>query len=87
MEFQNKNIVIAGAAGAFGRWITERFARRALIPLDRTSGPGDAPEAVAYLRSGKASFITGAVLTVDGGNSLGTFEPGELPADTEEAAQ
>ena len=27
MEFQNKTIVITGAAGVFGRWITERFAR------------------------------------------------------------
>src|SRR5215467_4731930 len=27
MEFQNKGIVITGAAGVFGRWITERFAR------------------------------------------------------------
>jgi 3-oxoacyl-[acyl-carrier protein] reductase len=60
---------------------------RARIPLGRTSGPGDAPEAIAYLCSEKASFITGAVLTVDGGNSIGTFEPGELPAGTKEAAQ
>lgn len=49
---------------------------KARIPLGRTSGPGDAPEAIAYLCSEKASFITGAVLTVDGGNSIGTFEPG-----------
>jgi NAD(P)-dependent dehydrogenase (short-subunit alcohol dehydrogenase family) len=27
MEFHNKGIVITGAAGVFGRWITERFAR------------------------------------------------------------
>ena len=27
MEFQDKSIVITGAAGVFGRWITERFAR------------------------------------------------------------
>src|SRR5258708_8887915 len=27
MEFHNKSIVITGAAGVFGRWITERFAR------------------------------------------------------------
>ena len=60
---------------------------RARIPLGRTSGPGDAPEAVAYLCSEKASFITGAVLTVDGGNSIGTLEPGELTAGTGIAAQ
>src|SRR5215467_10229684 len=27
MEFQNKSIVITGAAGVFGRWLAERFAR------------------------------------------------------------
>jgi len=60
---------------------------RARIPLGRTSGPGDAPEAIAYLCSEKASFITGAVVAVDGGNSIGTFEPGELAAGTVTAAQ
>jgi 3-oxoacyl-[acyl-carrier protein] reductase len=57
------------------------------IPLGRTSGPGDAPEAIAYLCSEKASFITGAVLAVDGGNSIGTFEPGELGAAKDAAAR
>jgi 3-oxoacyl-[acyl-carrier protein] reductase len=54
----------------------KRMAKR--IPLGRTSGPGDAPEAILYLCSTKASFITGTVLSVDGGNSIGTYEPGEL---------
>lgn len=48
------------------------------IPLGRTSGPGDTPEAIKFLCSKKASFITGAVLSVDGGNSIGTYEPGQL---------
>ena len=48
---------------------------RARIPLGRTSGPEDASGAVLYLCSPAASFITGAVLSVDGGNSIGTFEP------------
>ena len=51
---------------------------KARIPLGRTSGPGDAPQAIIYLCSAKASFVTGAVLSVDGGNSIGTYEPGEL---------
>lgn len=54
----------------------ERMTAR--IPLGRTSGPEDAPEAILYLCSGKASFITGAVLSVDGGNSIGTYESGQL---------
>lgn len=52
---------------------------KARIPLGRTSGPGDAPEAVLYLASDQASFVTGAVLSVDGGNSLGVFERGPIP--------
>jgi 3-oxoacyl-[acyl-carrier protein] reductase len=52
---------------------------KARIPLGRTSGPGDAPEAVLYLASDAASFVTGAVLSVDGGNSLGVFERGPIP--------
>ena len=50
----------------------------ARIPLGRTSGPEDAPGAVLYLCSPAAGFITGAVLSVDGGNSIGTYDPGEL---------
>jgi 3-oxoacyl-[acyl-carrier protein] reductase len=59
---------------------------KARIPLGRTSGPGDAPEAVAWLCSEKASFITGAVLSVDGGNSIGTYEPVERVASAGIAA-
>ena len=45
------------------------------IPLGRTSGPDDAASAIAYLCSDKASFITGTVLSVDGGNSIGSLRP------------
>jgi 3-oxoacyl-[acyl-carrier protein] reductase len=48
------------------------------IPLARTSDADDVPSAIFFLSSAKASFITGAVLAVDGGNSIGTFEPGHL---------
>jgi 3-oxoacyl-[acyl-carrier protein] reductase len=43
----------------------------ARIPLGRESGPEDTPNAVLYLCSDAASFITGATLAVDGGNSAG----------------
>jgi len=43
---------------------------KARIPLGHTSGPEDTPGAVLFLCSDGASFITGAVLAVDGGNSI-----------------
>ena len=57
----------------------ERMKKR--IPLGRTSEPDDAARAVLYLCSAAAGFITGAVLSVDGGNSIGSFEPGPLGSD------
>ncbi len=47
-------------------------ATSAKIPLGRVSGPEDAPSAVLYLASSHASYITGATLSVDGGNSAGS---------------
>jgi len=44
------------------------------IPLGRTSGPDDAPQAILFLCSSFASFITGAMLAVDGGKSAGVFK-------------
>ncbi|MFE8150208.1 SDR family NAD(P)-dependent oxidoreductase [Brenneria goodwinii] len=52
-----------------GDYIKNMLAR---IPLGRASGPEDAPAAIGYLC--RASFITGAVLSVDGGNSIGTYQ-------------
>jgi 3-oxoacyl-[acyl-carrier protein] reductase len=43
------------------------------IPLGRTSQEHDAPEAILFLCSERASFITGAYLPVDGGKSAGNF--------------
>lgn len=39
----------------------------AAIPLGRAAEPIDIANAIAYLRSQKSSFITGAVVPVDGG--------------------
>jgi len=38
-----------------------------LIPLGRMGKPEDVAEAVRFLASGKASYITGQVLSVNGG--------------------
>ena len=50
----------------------EHVARvTASIPLGRASGADDAANAIMFLCSSKAEFITGTVLSVDGGNSIG----------------
>ncbi len=75
------NVVEPGfAPGSEVSALSEDYVARmaARIPLGRTSGPEDAPAAIAFLASEKGGFITGAVLSVDGGNSIGTFESGEL---------
>jgi len=48
-------------------------ATTAGIPMGRASAPEDAPNAIMYLCSGKAAYITGATLSVDGGNSIGSL--------------
>lgn len=50
-------------------------AYEAQIPLGRLGDPEDVAEAVAFLASPAASWITGHVLVVDGGQTLGTPFP------------
>jgi meso-butanediol dehydrogenase/(S,S)-butanediol dehydrogenase/diacetyl reductase len=50
---------------------------RSQIPLQRWGEPGEVAEAICFLASSAASFITGAILPVDGGitASSGQFAP------------
>ena len=47
-------------------------------PLGRIASPGELAETVQYLASDSSAFITGQVLTVDGGRSL--LDPVGVPA-------
>lgn len=68
------NLIEPGfASGSVSNPLPEEHVRGmgGRIPLGRESGPGDTPNAVLYLASEAASFITGATLAVDGGNGAG----------------
>lgn len=64
------------AAGSAVSPLSEEHVRRAVagIPLGRASRMEDVAPAVMYLTSAAASFVTGATLSVDGGNSAGTLD-------------
>ncbi len=68
------NVVEPGfAPGSVVSPLSEEHIARvtANIPLGRASGPDDAANAIMFLCSSKGEFITGTVLSVDGGNSIG----------------
>ena len=47
-------------------------------PLGRIAGPGEVSDAVQYLASDASGFVTGQILTVDGGRTL--IDPALAPA-------
>ena len=59
--------------GAFGEPLPSDAAEamRAGLPLGRLCRPSDVADAVSFLASRQAAFVTGASLAVDGGRSLG----------------
>lgn len=64
------------AAGSTASPLSDEHVTRvtASMPLGRASSPGDVVPAAMYLASEAASFVTGATLTVDGGNSIGSMD-------------
>lgn len=46
----------------------------AAIPLGRPTSPSDVGNGLLYLASAASAYVTGATLTIDGGNSIGSLE-------------
>lgn len=56
--------------------LTEAHVRRtvAAIPLGRPTSAADVRNGLLYLASEASAYVTGATLTIDGGNSIGSME-------------
>ncbi|MDF2811419.1 MAG: oxidoreductase [Microvirga sp.] len=63
------------AAGSSVSNLTEDHINNtiAAIPLGRPSSPSDVANGLLYLASEASAYVTGATLTIDGGNSIGSL--------------
>lgn len=64
------------ASGSTVSLLADEHVSRATasVPLGRESTEADLRPAVLYLSSAAAEYVTGATLTVDGGNSIGSLD-------------
>ena len=76
-ELASRNITVNAVAPGFidtdmtqAMTDTAKEATVAQIPLKRVGSTRDIAEAVAFLASDRASYITGQVLSVDGGMAM-----------------
>ena len=75
----------AGAGAALWAEPASRERVLASVPQARTAGTGEIAEAAAFLLDDRAAYITGEVLTVDGGQWLGKQVYGTPLAQLREA--
>ena len=70
-EVGRKNVTVNAVAPGFIRTDMtkdlDEKEHKAMIPMNRFGEPGEVAEAVAFLASDKASYITGEVISVNGG--------------------
>ncbi len=63
----NPGLILTPMSQAFYEQPGAAEKRSAVVPRGRIGAPADIAEAVLFLASGKADYITGAEITVDGG--------------------
>jgi meso-butanediol dehydrogenase/(S,S)-butanediol dehydrogenase/diacetyl reductase len=51
---------------------------QATVPLGRFAQPNEVAQAILHLASGEASYVTGAVHSIDGGSTAGYYSPPQL---------
>lgn len=74
---------ITGMTDGLAERQPERFAAlQANVPLRRWASAEEIAEAIVWLASPAASFVTGVALPVDGGATAGTGQPPPSPAET-----
>jgi len=59
--------VVDGVNELEGEWFTDIYVRHGKLPLRRYAEPGEIAAHVAWLASEENTYVTGQVLTVDGG--------------------